>query len=114
MAIDTKALEKMLAGGQDTPLLRFTLGQAYYQAGELARALPHLAAAVEHDPDYSAAWKVYARALAAAGRAEQAREAFRKGIHAATVRGDKQAVREMEVFLRRLERPSSSDPEPSP
>lgn len=101
----------MLAGGKDTALIRFSLGQAYYHADDLARSLPHLAAAVDHDPDYSAAWKIYGRALAAAGKAGQAREAFRKGIHAATVRGDKQAVREMEVFLRRLNRPAAPDPE---
>jgi Tfp pilus assembly protein PilF len=101
----------MLADGQDTALLRFSLGQAYFQADDLTRALPHLAAAVAHDGEYSAAWKVYGRALAAAGKADAAADAFRQGIHAASIRGDKQAVREMEVFLRRLERSGTSDPE---
>jgi hypothetical protein len=32
-------------------------------------------------------------------------DAYRKGIEAATHQGDKQAAKEMTVFLRRLEKP---------
>ena len=57
-----------------------------------------------HDPGYSAAWKVYGRALAEAGRAEEAIEAYRRGIEAAESKGDIQAAKEMRVFRRRLEK----------
>ena len=60
-------LEAMLAKGTDNALLRFTLGNAYRQAGDIERSLEHLARALEHDPQYSAAWKAYAGALAHAG-----------------------------------------------
>jgi Tfp pilus assembly protein PilF len=97
--------ESLLAQGKDSPLLRFGLGSHYLAAGENLRAASNLRAAVEQDPGYSAAWKLLGRALALAGRKDDAREAFRSGIEAAQRRGDKQAAREMGVFLKRLERP---------
>ena len=96
-------LESMLAAGRDDALLRFTLGNAYL-AEDPARAAEHLELAVALDPDYSAAWKSYGKALAAAGRAEDAIEAYRMGIETATRKGDIQAAKEMGVFLKRLER----------
>jgi len=95
-------LEKLLATGRDDALLRFSLGAALLRADAPQRATPHLARAVEHDPEYSAAWKLYAKALAATGREREAGDAYRRGITAAEARGDLQAVKEMRVFLRRL------------
>lgn len=100
--------EALLAQGKDNALLRFSLGLHYLNAGEAARAAPHLRAAVAHDPDYSAAWKLLGKALAATGEAEAAREAYRAGIGAAERKGDKQAAKEMAVFLRRLEKPPAA------
>ncbi|HXZ49677.1 MAG TPA: tetratricopeptide repeat protein [Usitatibacter sp.] len=99
-----KGLEAMLAAGKDGPLLRFGLGKHYLDAGEPARAVEHLRAAVGQDPAYSAAWKLLGRALEAASDPGGAMHAYRSGIAAAQRRGDKQAEREMGVFLRRLER----------
>jgi predicted Zn-dependent protease len=97
-------LEAMLASGQDNALLRFGLGQALLKEGRATDAAPHLVAAVEHDRAYSAAWKLLGKAYLASGDAEAAAAAYRNGIAAATGGGDKQAVKEMEVFLRRIER----------
>ena len=98
--------ESLLAAGKDGALLRFGLGNAYLQAGEAANAAAHLKRAVEFDPAYSAAWKLLGKALAQSGDEEGARSAYRAGIEAADRRGDKQAAKEMAVFLRRLEKPS--------
>jgi len=97
-------LESMLAAGRDNPLLRFGLGQALLKSGRAHDAAGHLAAAVKQDAGYSAAWKLLGKALAECGRAEQAAAAYRDGIAAATTQGDRQAVREMELFLKRLEK----------
>ena len=97
-------LEKLLATGKDSALLRFGLGNAYLKAGDPARAAEHLAVAVELDPDYSAAWKLYAKALSASGQRAQAIEAYARGIDVAQRKGDLQAAKEMTVFLRRLQR----------
>ena len=64
----------------------------------------HLARALELDPDYSVAWKLYGRALAEAGREKEAAHAYQRGITTAEARGDLQAVKEMRVFLKRLQR----------
>lgn len=96
--------EKMLAAGQDGPLVRFSLGNEYLGADEPSRAAEHLRVAVNHDPDYSAAWKALGTALERAGESEAAMTAWQDGIEAAERRGDKQAAKEMRVFHRRLEK----------
>jgi Tfp pilus assembly protein PilF len=96
--------EAMLASGQDNALLRYSLGAAYLKEGEPDKAVEHLEQAVRQDPEYSAAWKTYAGALAARGDAGAAVNAYRTGIAVAEKKGDIQAAREMKVFLRRLEK----------
>ena len=104
MADRIEALLAMLRRGQDSALLRFSLGTEYHAAGREEEAIPHLERAVELDPDYSAAGKLLGRACKAAGREEEARTAWRKGIEVAERKGDRQAAKEMQVFLRRLEK----------
>ena len=100
--MDIPKLESMLAAGTDTALLRFTLGSAHIRHKQFAQAVPHLARAVELDPEYSAAWKLYARSLMESGDAEQAGKVLVQGLAVARRRGDMQAVREMQVWQRRL------------
>ena len=102
--MNIESLEAMLARGTDNALLRFGLGRACLEAGRHEEGIAHLAKALAHDPGYSAAWKAYARALADAGRNEEALAAYRSGIEAAESRGDIQAAKEMRVFARRLQR----------
>lgn len=94
----------MLERGQDSPMLRFTLGDLYLKRGEAQTAVSHLAEAVSQNNGYSAAWKLYGRALAQSGRTHDAQEAFERGIEVAEAQGDKQAAKEMRVFLKRLQR----------
>lgn len=95
-------LEKMLAAGRDNALLRFTLGELYLNCGETAVAVQHLKQAVTQDDQYSAAWKLYGKALAADEQGAAAKDAFEQGIRVAAARGDKQAAKEMRVFLKRV------------
>jgi Tfp pilus assembly protein PilF len=95
-------LLKLLEKGQDSAMLRFGLGSAYLKQGDAAEAARHLAKAVELDPGYSAAWKLYGKAVAESGDSERALEVYRQGIAVAEQRGDMQAIREMQVFLKRL------------
>ncbi len=99
-----ESFEKMLASGKDGALLRFSLGNEYQKAGRAADAAAHLRRAVEMDAGYTAAWKLLGRALADAGRPEDALAAYREGIAVAERKGDKQAGKEMSVFARRLEK----------
>lgn len=98
--IDT--FEAMLARGQDSEMLRYTLGNAFFAQGEFDKAVEHLQQAVELKPDYSAAWRLLGRALASAGRLQEARDVFDKGERVAQANGDKQAVKEIHVFRKRV------------
>ncbi len=103
--MSSSSIDKLLAfidTPRDGALLRFSLGNEYLKANDPARALEHLRAAIGRDPQYSAAWKLLGRALEATGDRDAALAAYRDGIAAAESRGDRQAVREMAVFERRL------------
>ena len=97
-------LEKLLAGGRETALLRFSIGNEYLKVAQPSTAAGHFRRAVELDPKYSAAWKLLGKALAEAGQPEAALSAYRSGIEVAERNGDKQAAKEMTVFAARLER----------
>ncbi|MFB3064355.1 MAG: hypothetical protein ACE1ZL_06630 [Gammaproteobacteria bacterium] len=98
------SLQAMLDGGRDDALLRFSLGSALLSRQRANEALIHLQAAVAHDAGYSAAWKLLGKAQLAAGNERAAADAYRAGIAAAEKKGDQQAMKEMRVFLRRLEK----------
>jgi tetratricopeptide (TPR) repeat protein len=97
-------LEKLLAAGKDGALLRFGLGNAYLAAGDPAGAIGHLRRAVDLNPSYSAAWKLLGKAWVAIGDPDAALAAFQQGVAAAQQMGDKQALKEIQVFIRRLEK----------
>lgn len=97
-------LEKMLGGPRDGALLRYSLGNEWLKAGRADEAAGHFRAAVERDPQYSAAWKLLGRSLAENGQLIEAIAAYDTGIRVASKRGDIQAAKEMTVFAKRLRR----------
>lgn len=97
-------LEALLARGQDNALLRFGLANEYLKLGKPEIAVGHLRKALAHDPKYSAAWKRLGKALTETGRRDEAAEAYKQGIRVAEEKGDIQAVKEMKVFLLRLQK----------
>ncbi|HZW60387.1 MAG TPA: tetratricopeptide repeat protein [Woeseiaceae bacterium] len=104
MADRVAAFLAMLERGQDSALLRFSLGNEYLAQRDPAAAVVHLEAAVAQDRNYSAAWKLLGKAFAENGEPRRAIEAWRTGIEVAGEQGDRQAAREMQVFVRRAER----------
>lgn len=98
------SFERMLAAGRDSALLRYSMGNEYAKCGDWPAAIAALEQAIAQDPQYTAAWKLYARALERVGRATQALDAYRRGIEVARQKGDRQAEKEMTVFVRRIER----------
>jgi predicted Zn-dependent protease len=96
-------LRAQCGGPRDGALLRFSLGNALLGAGDAVAAVAELRRAVAFDPQYSAAWKLLGKACLASDDTAGAAEAWRQGIAVAGAHGDKQAEKEMTVFLRRLE-----------
>ena len=99
------SLRKQCDGPRDGALLRFSLGNALLADGDADAAIGELMRAIVFDPAYSAAWKLLGKACLASGDKAAAADAWRRGIAAASQRGDKQAEKEMTVFLRRLDKP---------
>lgn len=97
-------LESLLAGGRDSALLRYTLGKAYVDEGMAQLGQGHLRRALDMDPHYSVAWKYLGKACLDLGEAQQARAAWLRGQACAEERGDAQVVKELAVFLRRLDK----------
>ncbi|RDS84127.1 tetratricopeptide repeat protein [Dyella psychrodurans] len=101
-------LRAQCGGPRDGALLRFSLGNALLEQGDHAAAVDEFRRAVSFDATYSAAWKLLGKACLGSGDATGAAEAWRQGIDVARQRGDKQAEKEMAVFLRRIEQKDPS------
>ncbi len=104
--MDINALENMLKSGRDSAMLRLSLAGALQKHGDLQAALTHLQSAVTQDPKYTAAWKALGKLQLELEDKEGARQAWLKGIEVAIARGDKQAQKEMQVFVKRLDKPT--------
>jgi Flp pilus assembly protein TadD len=95
-------LRAQCGGPRDGALLRFSLGNALLAADDAQGAVEQLRQAVAFDPTYSAAWKLLGKACLVLDDKAGAAAAWQQGIEVAHARGDKQAEKEMTVFLRRL------------
>jgi len=97
-----ETFKALLDKGNDNELLRYSLANEYYKQGNFEQSIIHLKKAIEHKASFSAAWKLYAKALTENKQNEEAIAAYEKGITIAEENGDIQAVKEMRVFLKRL------------
>lgn len=99
-----ESLEATLAAGNDSLQLRFGLASACFREERFADARQHAEVAVKLDPDYSAAWRLLGRSLIELDDSAAAQAAFEHGVAVAEKNGDMQLVKEMNVFLKRLQR----------
>jgi tetratricopeptide (TPR) repeat protein len=97
-------LRDLAAEDPDDALARFLLGREAAGQGLFEEARAAFAAAIERDPKYTAAYRQWGNALEQLGRYEEAAAVYARGIRVAERTGDLQAGKEMEAFLRRLER----------
>jgi predicted Zn-dependent protease len=95
-------LRAQVGGPRDGALLRFSIGHALLDMGDAAAAAVAFREATEFDATYSAAWKLLGRSLMEGADSAGAAAAWERGIEVAHARGDEQAAKEMQVFLRRL------------
>ncbi|WP_018168355.1 tetratricopeptide repeat protein [Thioalkalivibrio sp. ALMg9] len=105
--------QNMLDGGQDSAMLRFSLGNALATDGQLEAAVPHLQRALDLDGGYSAAWKLLAKTLVELERPESALSTCERGIRVATEKGDLQAAKEMEVYAKRARKQQAATDGPA-
>ncbi len=82
----------------------FGYASALAEAYRYQEAVHEYREALRLKPDYSAALRDLGRALEKIGAADEAMQVYREGIPVAERNGDLQTLKEMQVFLRRLER----------
>ena len=100
--MDIESLNQLLGTPRDNAMLRLTLARLLAARSEPGEAEQHLQTATVMDADYTAAWKELGKVRQQIGDTEGAAAAWRQGIEVARAKGDKQAEKEMTVFLRRL------------
>ncbi len=102
--MDIESLLKLVDTTRNSAMLRLTLARLLAAQGETGQAEFHLQAATAMDGGYTAAWKELGRVRQQKGDPDGATQAWQRGIEVARDKGDKQAEREMTVFLKRLSR----------
>jgi uncharacterized protein HemY len=95
---------KLLEKDPENPMILFSLGNELFKQGEYAEARDHLRRAIENKPDYSVAYRTLGRAHYELHEDAEARRVFTEGREVAESNGDLQTVREIDVFMRRLEK----------
>jgi len=96
--------ERLIASGRDDALVRYSLGVACAKAGKRHEAIEQFRLAIERNAHYSAPYKALGKELAEDLNFPAAIETYQQGILVAERAGDKQSAKEMQVFLRRLEK----------
>ncbi len=94
-----EVLERLLRSRPDDPRLRFGLALEYERAGRPDDAVRELQAYLGLAEDEGNAWGRLGALLRDAGREEEAREAYRRGIEAAYRHGHPTMAEEFEEVL---------------
>ena len=100
---------KLLEKDPENPMILFSLGNELFKEGEYAQARDHLRRAIENKPDYSVAYRTLGRAHFELREDADARRIFAEGREVAQKNGDLQTVREIDVFMRRLEKRAAGE-----
>jgi Tfp pilus assembly protein PilF len=98
-------LEQIRALIADDPrdaMLRFALGNEYFQLGQYAEAIEPLRAAIEIDPEYAFVYIQLAEAYEKDGQIELARQTVEAGRGPAIRNGDPNLMRQLDEIAARL------------
>jgi Tfp pilus assembly protein PilF len=83
-------------------MLRFALGNEYFQCARYAEAIEALTAAIELDPEYAFVYIQLAEAYEKSGRIELARQTIEAGRGPAVRNGDPNLMRQLDDIAARL------------
>src|SRR5215204_1577647 len=95
---------KLLQRDRKNPMVLYSLGNELFKEGRYGEARDLLQRAVANKPDYSVAYRMLGRAHYELHENGEARNIFLKGREVAQNNGDLQTVKEIDVFLRRLQK----------
>lgn len=100
----TDMFRKLLLKDPENPMVLCSLGIELFKEENYPEARDHLARAVENKPDYSVAYRMLGRSHYELNENTEARRTFETGREVAQKNGDLQTVKEIDVFMRRLEK----------
>jgi predicted Zn-dependent protease len=95
---------KLLERDPDNPMVLYSLGNKLFKEQKYTEAREYLSRAVRNKPDYSVAYRTLGRTLYELGEDAEAQRVFAEGREVAQRNGDLQTVKEIDVFVRRLEK----------
>ena len=95
---------KLLERDPENPMVLYSLGNELFKEEKYSEAREYLSRAVRNKPDYSVAHRTLGRTLYELGEDAEARRVFAEGREVAEGNGDLQTVKEIDVFVRRLEK----------
>ncbi len=100
----TEMFFKLLERDPENPMVLYSLGNELFKEQKYSEAREYLTRAIRNKPDYSVAYRMLGRALYELREDAEARRVFAEGREVAQRNGDLQIVREIDVFVRRLEK----------
>ena len=100
----TDMFRKLLERDPENPMVLYSLGNELFKEQRYSEAKTYLSRAVRNKPDYSVAYRTLGRVLYELHEDDEARRVFAHGREVADANGDLQTVKEIDVFVRRLER----------
>lgn len=100
----TDMFRKLLERDPENPMVLYSLGNELFKEQRYTEAKTYLSRAVRNKPDYSVAYRTLGRVLYELYEDDEARRVFAQGREVADANGDLQTVKEIDVFVRRLER----------
>jgi tetratricopeptide (TPR) repeat protein len=94
-----ESLEEFLAEDPDDSFSRYALALELVKEGREHDALKELQTVLEGDPNYVAVYYQLGRLLALAGRTDEAREIYQRGIEVASLARDQRTKEELQMAL---------------
>ena len=100
----SEMFRKLLQRDPTNPMVLYSLGNELFKEGCYGEARDLLQRAVANKPDYSVAYRMLGRAYYELHENAEAKNIFLKGKEVALENGDLQTVKEIDVFMRRLQK----------
>jgi len=100
-----KRLEAMLDDPEQAsdPLTYFLLGREYMEAKRFEEGAKSFEKCIELNPQYSAAYRFLGDCYRLSDQKDKAKDIYQTGMTIANESGDLQVVKEIQVFLKKLE-----------
>ena len=95
-------IRTLIAEDPRDAMLRFALGNEYFQRGRYAEAIESLKAALDIDPEYAFVYIQLAEAYEKSGQVALARQTVETGRGPATRNGDPNLMRQLDEIAARL------------